>query len=144
MDPVSVIVSALVVGIAGVAKVAVNDAYQGLKTVIQDKYKIYLDGLEKKPDSKMQQEALKEQLADAQADTDAEIIEKANVVVEAVKKDAPEIPQTVGVNLVNVEAGIATFRNIRAHGGIGVNVKDSKFDKLEFGDVDAGTDPKNG
>lgn len=149
MDPVSIVVSALVVGMAAglkpTAEQAVKDAYQGLKTIIQDKYKIHLESLEKKPGSKTQQDAVREEITDAKVAEDAEVIDKATAVVEAVDRAAPETAKTVGVNLIDVKAGIVTFKNIHAQtGGTGVNVERGEFKELNFGNVDAsGTDPKN-
>ena len=53
--------------------------------------------------------------------------------------------ELIGVNLVDVKAGIVNFKNISAqNGGIGVNVERGTYDELNFGDVDAGGNPKNG
>lgn len=149
MDPISIVVSALVLGVAAglkpTAEQAVKDAYQGLKTLIQDRYQIALNALEKRPDSPAQQDALKEQLTDAQVGDDAEVIEKAEAVVDAVEQHAPEVPRSIGVNLIDVKAGIVNFKNISAqNGGIGVNIEGGTYNELNFGKVDAGGNPKNG
>lgn len=149
MEPISVIMGALSLGIAAglkpTAEQAVKDAYQGLKALIQKRYSVSLDNLEQKPDSKAQQAAIEEALTDNKAETDKELITQAQKVVEEVEKHDAQVAQTIGVNLVEVKSKLAEFKNIRAgEGAIGVNVEKSEIDELKFGDVDAGnTDSKN-
>lgn len=105
MDPVTLITTALTLGIvAGLkttAEQVVKDAYLGLKTLIQDRYKINLNNLEKKPDSEVQVAAIAEQLVDAGADKDREIINIAQMLVEQIKKqdDGFEQLDRIQVNL---------------------------------------------
>lgn len=105
MDPITLITTALTLGIvAGLkpaAEQAVKDAYLGLKTLIQDKYKINLNNLEKKPESEVQVAAVAEQLVDAGADKDTEIIEIAQALVEQIKKQEGGIEELdrIQVNL---------------------------------------------
>jgi hypothetical protein len=82
MDPVSIVVTALAAGaVAGLkptAEQAVKDAYHGLKAVIQNKYKkANVQQLEEKPESKAKQESLAEDLRDAGAETDEELLRQA-------------------------------------------------------------------
>ncbi len=148
MDPITIIVSSLALGIAAgikpTAEQAIKDAYQGLKELLQKRYEISLENWEKKPESNAQKAAISEALAENKVGEDAEVVEKAGILAETVEKSSPEIAQTIGVNLIGVKAGIATFRNIRAsHDSIGVKAEGGTFDRLEFGDVETDNNPKN-
>lgn len=82
MEPMSLILTALLTGASAVAKdtagEAVKDAYQGLKTLIQRKFaakpeaELALEKHEEKPE--VWKEPLKDELAQTQADQDEEII----------------------------------------------------------------------
>jgi hypothetical protein len=147
MEPITLIVSALVAGIAAaarpVAEQGLKDAYVGLKKIIQDRYTISLSNLEEDPTSTAQKAAVVESLSKKQAQDDLELVEQAKVVVEAVQRTNPGVAETVAVDLNRVKVGIATFQNLKANSGAtGVRATDSKFDQLNFGDVEAGIDPK--
>jgi formiminotetrahydrofolate cyclodeaminase len=87
MDPITIIASALVAGAAaGVTSVAeqgVKEAYNGLKALIQRKFGdkgdvvSAVEQVEKKPESSGRQQMLKEELADADAGQDAEVLKAA-------------------------------------------------------------------
>lgn len=92
MDPISLIVAALVAGAAGsaeeTAKQAVKDAYQGLKGVLgrlfrnKPEAEAALEQAEEQPAEA--EEALREALAGAGADRDAEAVAAAQRVLELV------------------------------------------------------------
>jgi hypothetical protein len=96
MDPLTVIVSAVVAGVAASAKdvvtQAVKDGYAGLKALIVRKFGQKADvedalaGLEKKHDSEARQAVLKEELQSAGADQDAEVVQQAQVLLELLKE----------------------------------------------------------
>ena len=87
MDPLTLIVTAIVAGVAAAAKPtaeqAVKDAYAGLKALIQRKFGSQgdvapaLDQVEHKPESAGRQEMLKEELDEAGAGQDADVVEAA-------------------------------------------------------------------
>ena len=87
MDPITIIVSALVAGAAaGVTSVAeegVKDAYNELKALIQRKFGDKgdvgpaVEQVDKKPDSPGRQQVLKEELAAADAGQDADVLKAA-------------------------------------------------------------------
>ena len=87
MDPITLIVTAIVAGVAAAAKPtaeqAVKDAYAGLKELIRRRFAddgdvtAALAQVEKKPESAGRQETLKEELADAGAGQDADVLEAA-------------------------------------------------------------------
>ena len=72
MDPISVIVGALVSGAAAALKdgavSAVKSAYEGLREVIRRKFgDVDIEVIEKNPDSKSRQDVVKEELEKAGA-----------------------------------------------------------------------------
>ncbi len=95
MEPVSMIVTALVAGAVAatkdVAAQAVKDGYAGLKALIVRKFGEDSDvvdavnGVEKKPDSKGRQETLKEELETARAGQDAEVVQGAQALLDVLK-----------------------------------------------------------
>lgn len=144
MDPITLIVTALVLGISTglkpTAEQAVKDAYAGLKKLIQDRYnaKAGLEALENKPDSEAKKESLKEDLTDAGADQDPEVLEKAETVLQAVQEHAPQAAAAIGVDLEKVKAAFLKIQHVRAT-GTGVKVMDGEFTGgIEIGTVDAG------
>jgi hypothetical protein len=107
MEPATIIVTALALGAAtgmkSVAEQAVKDAYQGLKNLIKTKYPdVGVERLEKKPDSKNQQSAIEEEIADLGADKDPDILQKAEVILEAAKNLPIENLPAIGVDLEKI------------------------------------------
>jgi hypothetical protein len=96
MDPLTVIVSAVVAGAAASAKdvvsQALKDAYAGLKTLIVRRFgkkadvKGALEGVEKRPDSEARQAVLKEELETAGANQNAEVIRQAQALLALLKE----------------------------------------------------------
>ena len=97
MDPISAIVAALVAGAAEAAKPtavqAVKDAYEGFKGLIVRKFSkssTPLQGVEERPASESRQSALKEELADAGADRDAEVSSALRNLIATLRQHAPQ------------------------------------------------------
>jgi len=96
MEPVSMIVMALVAGAVAaskdVATQAVKDGYEGLKTLVVRKFGGKADvagalaGVEKNPDSKAREAVLKEELETAQAGQDAEVVGQAEALLALLKE----------------------------------------------------------
>ena len=92
MEPVSMIVAAVVAGAIAATKdaaaQAVKDGYAGLRTLIVRKFggkadvADALEGIEKNPDSEARKAVLKEELETAQAGQDAEVLEKAQALLD--------------------------------------------------------------
>lgn len=141
---VTALAAGAVAGLKPNTEKAVKDSYQDLKTIIQDRYNIHIEALEKKPDSFAQREAVKEQMAETSAGSDLEVLDKATVLVLALGKLAPTVGETIGVKLVDVQAGLVKFRNIWAQSGsTGVHIERGTYNTLQFEDVGNGIDLKN-
>jgi hypothetical protein len=131
MEPATIIVTALALGAAtgmkSVAEQAVKDGYQGLKNLIKKKYPdIGVDRLEKKPDSKKQQDAVEEEIADLGADKDTEILQKAEVLLDTVKNLPAENVPAIGVDLEKIKAAALKVKDIIAT-GTGVKIREGEF-----------------
>ncbi|TXI38934.1 MAG: hypothetical protein E6Q59_05765 [Nitrosomonas sp.] len=110
MDPISTIVAALAAGAAEAAKPtavqAVKDAYEGFKALIVRKFlssSTPLQGVEERPSSEVRQSALKEELVDAGADRDAEILNGLQDLIATLRQHAP---QSVEHLITTVSGGI--------------------------------------
>ncbi len=111
MDPITLVVSALVAGLTtGVtetAKTTVNEMYTSLKTRVQKKAEGITDvhealnKVEDKPESKARQEVLKEELAKLKIEDDAELIELAEALL---KKVDPQGTQSGKYNISITDA----------------------------------------
>jgi len=92
MDPVTIVVSALVAGLitgtTEMAKTAVIDIYESLKKSLSNKTegnddaRAALVAIEKKPESEARQNVLKEELAKLNLEKDAELIQLAKSILE--------------------------------------------------------------
>ncbi len=97
MEPVS---TAIIAALGMLSEKVVQDAYSGLKTLLVKKFGdnseliSTTEGLEKNPDSAGRRETLKEELAAARADSDADIVAAAQQLIEAIKSQ-PGGEQTI-------------------------------------------------
>jgi hypothetical protein len=144
MDPISMIVMALVTGAATAlkptAEQAVKDAYAGIKELIQRKYgSLEVTMLETDPASKERQAIIKQNLEKTGAKQDEELLRRAQAILNAVQTHAPEVPRTVGIDLKDIK--VATSLNVgklvaegnaTAFRGEGLEAG-----SLSFGDVEA-------
>ncbi len=117
MDPVNLITTAVAAGasagLAGVAKDAVKDIYQVLRSRILAKYgeqgevSTALTQVENKPDSKPRQEVLEEELKETGAGQDQELIQAAQQLLakadpEGTKQGAYTITQMAGNHSIQI------------------------------------------
>jgi hypothetical protein len=147
MDPISLIISALVAGAAAglkpTAEKVVKDAYAGFKNLLIGRFgkKSNIESLEEKPQSAGRQATVKEELAEAGADRDAELMERARQLIETIKAHAPADAQAVGVNLSEVEAEFIKIGKILSSGGGLVGSKLKLKGGLTIDEVQAGGNP---
>lgn len=148
MDPVSMIVGALVMGAAAAAKRvggrAVEDAYGALTRLIADRYKRKgaVAALEEDPSSEAQRQALEEALAKTEVAKDAEVVQKAKELTQALDNAPRSELAAVGVRIGELEAINARFGEIEVSGpGTGVEIDklaakgDVTFDKIKVQDA---------
>jgi len=150
MDPITIIVLALAAGAAAglkpTAEQVIKDAYAGIKELIQRKYaKVDLTSLENKPESQKKRDSVAEDLTDAGAAADLELLDRANALVDAVKKYDQSTAAAIGIDLSEVKAAYLNVRKVEAE-GTGVKVHKSEFTGgIDIGEVQAGNrgDPTN-
>ena len=114
-------------GMKSVAEQAVKDGYQGLKNLIKTKYPdVGVERLEKKPDSKNQQSAIEEEIADLGADKDPDILQKAEVILEAAKNLPIENLPAIGVDLEKIKGAALKIKDIMTT-GTGVKIREAEI-----------------
>jgi hypothetical protein len=123
MDPISVIVTALASGAAAALKPAtervITDAYNGIKAFIVGKYRgVEIATLEQQPASAARKALVKEGLEAAKADTDEELLSRAQALIDAILKHAPSAVEAAGLRIEDVEAESVFLRRILADGAV--------------------------
>jgi hypothetical protein len=149
MDPVSIVVAALATGAASALRdttaAAIKDAYAALKDRLQRRYSVDTSGVEKKPDSQVQQAAVKESLDDANAAEDVDLLTAARQLLQAVEKFDPSSEATAGLILNRIDAGSIDIERIAAAAGsTAVTAQDVKVvGAMRISDVAAGIPPSD-
>ncbi|MGF1508392.1 MAG: hypothetical protein ACFB9M_02695 [Myxococcota bacterium] len=110
MDPVSVIVSAVVAGAAAAlestADNVIKDAYEGLKGLIKKKFsKVDVEQIETAPESPARKALLQEEVKQVAMAEDAEVVEAAKALLEKLNTSNQEALQKIGLDLQDFEAG---------------------------------------
>jgi hypothetical protein len=114
-------------GLRSTAAEAIKDAYAGLKGFLARKYpKVGVDSIEEKPGSEARRSVVAEDLAEAGAQDDPELIALVGKLVEALREHAPDAGAAVGVDLANVSAEFLRLRDITSS-GTGVRLKEGEF-----------------
>lgn len=146
MDPITLIVTALVVGAAAglsdTAAQAVKDAYAGLKSLIGRRYAaVDLVPLEEQPAALDARAAVAEQLAAGGAAADAELQAQAATLARLLAEHAPGAAPGVGIALADLEiAGSFRLRDV-AGGSVDIDVSHVKTGgDFEIGGIRAGDD----
>jgi hypothetical protein len=145
MDPISIIVTALITGAAAALKPTtekvIEDAYAGIKELIQRKFKhVDIAPLEEKPASKARQAVIQEDLESAGAGQDEELLRKAKALLDAIQTHAPDVPKAIGLDLEDIKGASLTAERILAEGphATGVKVKGADIQgDITFRDVTA-------
>ena len=135
MDPItaaiaagaSAIAAGATAGLTKVAGQAVQDAYGRLKAAISARYPQAtpsLQALEARPNSEAKQTSLAEDLAAVGGERDAELLQLAEALLEAIQREAPEAIRQAGVDLRKLRVE-RTVRIKKAQGGdVGVHGED--------------------
>ena len=143
MDPLTSLVTALAAGAAAALQSTieqvVKDSYAALKGLIQRKYaQVNLDQLETNPGSKNRRGVVEEDLKAAGAETDTEVLQKAQELLEIIQRQAPEAAAAIGVELKDIEGASLAIRRVTA-AGAGVKVEGAKMrGDITVEDVQAG------
>jgi hypothetical protein len=148
MDPITVIVSAIALGastgLKDAAATTIKDAHASLKHLITGKYpQVDVTPVENKPDSKPKRGSLEEDLVDAGAEHDEELMKAAQRVIAAVKAHAAAAGPAVGIDLERVDAAALRICSVESE-STGVRVLDGKFTgDIDIGEVRAGGSGSN-
>ena len=109
MDPISMIVGALVAGatvaLKDTAAQAIKDAYAGLKSLIVNRYGSVAGSvleLEKSPDSDARAAVVQEGLGKTDAAQNTELLDKARALIKLVEEHDPEVARTFGLDLRDI------------------------------------------
>ncbi|MEC3957517.1 hypothetical protein VMT65_31100 [Nocardia sp. CDC153] len=144
MEPLTTIVATAIAlgaatGLTDTTKQAVLDAYKGLKTLITSRYHVDVTAVENKPASEVKRASLAEDLDDAGAGADTELLTAAQQLLDAIHTLAPETGAVIGVDVAGTQARALEISRIQST-GTGVRVTDSTFqENVTITDVRAGT-----
>ena len=122
MEPISAVALGLALGAgttAGkeVVSAVVKDAYTKLKELVRSRYpKVSLDQLEQAPESQSRRAVVEEDLTNAGAGQDAELLVAARKLMELIQQHAPSMTAAIGVDLKDVEAANLRLRDVAASG----------------------------
>jgi hypothetical protein len=119
MDPLSLIVMAMVAGAAAglkpTAEAAVKDAYTGLKRLIKQRFeRVSVDVIEGDPSNSMRQRILKDDLQKTGAGQDPDVLKQAQEVIDTVLAHAPQAATSVGIKLDDLTAASVSLKRILA------------------------------
>jgi hypothetical protein len=148
MDPITIIVTALAAGAAAglkpTAEQAIKDAYAGAKALIQRKYgNLSMEALEQKPDSEAKRASIAEDLTEAGAGDDNELLDQAKALLDVVKAHDRAAAAKLNINLEEVEAAYFKLKNTAAEGDVNIGVKKATFSRgIEMEGLTAGTSEK--
>jgi hypothetical protein len=143
MDPLTSLVTALAAGAAAAlqstVEQSVKDSYAALKGLIQRKYaQVSVDQLEANPGSKSRREVVEEDLKAAGAETDTEVLQQAQALLEAIQRQAPQAAAAIGVDLKDIEGASLAIRRVTAT-GTGIIIERAKLSgDITIEDVQAG------
>jgi hypothetical protein len=145
MDPISVILTALITGAAAALKPTteqiVKDAYAGMKGLIQRKYRrVDFAVLESDPVSKARQVVVKEDLEKMNVGQDEDVLREAKMLLDTIQAYAPEVPKAVGLDLEDIKGASLTAERVLAESrhATGVKVKRAEIQgDIAFRDVTA-------
>lgn len=126
MDPLSLVVSALVAGagaaVKPTAELAVKDAYGSLKAYIQRRWQqVDVGALEREPARPLKQQLLREDLEHVDAGSDRDLLEQARAVLALVRAHDRDAARAGGISIEHLDAGAnANIGDLLAEGAIRV------------------------
>lgn len=134
MDGIDQIITAIVCGASTIAsgfgEKAVTDLYDGLKSIIKNKYRdVSLEQIEKKPESEAKQASLREDLLDINASVDVDLLNQSQQLLSAISQINESVAQAIGINLESVKAANIRLQEILVTGeqAVGVSIKNAEL-----------------
>ncbi|MEY3788919.1 MAG: hypothetical protein RLZ75_3127 [Pseudomonadota bacterium] len=124
------IISGAVASATPTSEKVISDLYDGLKVMIQRKFKdVSLEAIEKKPDSEAKQASLREDLVEAKVAEDNELLQQAQLLLKAIEEQAPQVTQAIGIKLEDIKAANVRLQEVIVSGenAAGVHIKQSEF-----------------
>jgi hypothetical protein len=144
MDPISIIVMALVTGAAAAlkptAEQTIKDAYAGIKSIILSKYRnVDVTMLETDPANKSRQDVIKQDLEKTDAGQNEKLLRDAQALLNAVQTRAPDVPRAVGIDLKDIKVATSVNVGKLLAEGNATAFRGERMDvsSLSFGDVEA-------
>lgn len=127
MDPISAIAAALAAGATAALKDSATDAiktaYRGLKDLVAAKFSsVNVGQLEAKPESEARRALVAEDLAEAGAVDDAELLAAAKTLLGHLAAQGAEGAAALGVDLEDIKAANLVIEDIMSSGG-GIRAK---------------------
>ena len=146
MEPISIVMSALVMGAAmglkSTSEEVIKDAYTGFKKLIQERYaqtKVAIDLIEQDPLSETYRVAAQDLLNKTKIAQDEVILTKALALLDNIHKKMPNAFEIVGIDLKDIEGATLNIEGVISE-NVGVRVKDGKFSKdINIKNVQAGS-----
>ncbi|WP_280406301.1 hypothetical protein [Nocardia brasiliensis] len=93
-------------GVTDTAKQAVSEAYSGLKNLILRRYRgVDVAAVERRPDSEARRAVLVQELTEAGAGADTELLLAARTVIAMVRAHEADLGAAVGVDLERLDVG---------------------------------------
>lgn len=125
MEPITTIISSAIAlgaaaGLKPTVEKAIKDAYEGLKQLITDRYGSNddvvdaVDYVTKKPEAEKRRESLDDALREAGVDRDAELVTAAKQVHEAVQAHAPDLPESIGMDIGTLKVKLLKVEDVQA------------------------------
>jgi hypothetical protein len=148
VDPITAALAAgAAAGLTNIATHAVQDAYGRLKAALSARFPqlgVHVQALEARPDSQLKQSSLAEELADAGAEHDTDLLQLAQALLLVIQQQAPEAAVRAGVDLEKVRAGGSMVIEDARGGDVGVRGRDWKVTgDIKISRARGGSDPNS-
>jgi len=127
MDTMATLLAALVAGAAAALQTtagdAIKDAYSALKGLLAKRFSgVDVKVIEGDPTAPENRSALERQLRESGASGDADLLARAQTLLDEVARNRPELTKVIGVDLERIKAGTIRIDDI-VSSGAGVRVK---------------------
>jgi predicted nucleotidyltransferase len=149
MDPVSILVMAIVIGAAAglksAAEISIKDAYNSLRELIKRRYsEVDIEQIEQNPSSEQRRALLKAELTQIEAIQNKEVLERAQAVLDATER-MPELAEQSNITIEKVKAANVRLKDMIASGSFSAREIETTGD-VDISGIRAGysddSDPK--